>query len=199
MVWPFISAERRALRLGLVLASDRLLLRSPQRQDFAAWAELRQESRSFLQPWEPTWPADDLTQAAFNLRIKRYASEIDRGEAYPFFIFAAKDSALLGGLNLSNMRRGAASMATLGYWMGQAHAGQGIMSEAVQMIVPFAAERLNLRRLEAACLPENAASLRLLEKAQFLREGYAREYLMINGNWRDHILLGRSITRSDLA
>ena len=197
MVWPFISTNRQASRLGLVLANERLLLRSPQRQDFAAWRELRQKSRSFLQPWEPAWPADDLTQAAFNLRIKRYTLEIDRGEAYPFFIFAATDSALLGGLNLSNVRRGAASMATLGYWMGQAHAGQGIMSEAVQMIVPFAAERLNLRRLEAACLPENAASLRLLEKAQFLREGYAREYLMINGDWRDHILLGRSTTRSD--
>jgi len=186
-----IFSRRAAGRPDFAISGERLQLRPPQADDFAAWAELRALSRAFLQPWEPAWPADDLTRAAYRRRIARYESEIDRDEAYPFFIFDAA-GALLGGLNLTNVRRGAASMASLGYWMGAPHAGKGAMTEAVRLIVPFAARKLSLRRIEAACLPENTASLRLLEKARFMREGYAREYLAIDGRWRDHVLFARS-------
>jgi ribosomal-protein-alanine N-acetyltransferase len=190
MVLPTIFGRRTAERADLAVQGDRLLLRPPRLDDFAAWAALRALSRGFLQPWEPTWPADDLTRTAYRRRLARYQSEIERDEAYPFFVFDAGGQ-LLGGLNLTNVRRGAASMASLGYWMGQPHAGKGVMTEAVRMLAPFAARRLALRRIEAACLPENAASLRLLEKAGFLREGYARDYLAIDGKWRDHILFAR--------
>jgi [ribosomal protein S5]-alanine N-acetyltransferase len=186
-----IFGQRRLKRPDLAIRGERLLLRPPLPDDFRAWAALRTESRAFLQPWEPTWPADDLTRGAYRRRIARYEEEIGRDEAYPFFVFAVADGRLLGGLNLTNVRRGAASMASLGYWMGHQHAGRGVMTEAVTMLAPFAARRLGLRRIEAACLPENKASLRLLEKAQFVREGYAREYLAIDGVWRDHILFAR--------
>lgn len=186
-----IFARRAADRPDLQVRGERVLLRPPRIEDFEAWAALREESRAFLQPWEPTWPADDLTRAAFKRRIRRYDAEIDRDEAYPLFLFDAGGRQLLGGLNLTNIRRGAASMASLGYWMGAPHAGRGLMSEAVRMLVPFAAQRLRIRRIEAACVPENKASLRLLEKAGFEREGYAREYLAINGTWRDHLLFAK--------
>jgi len=192
-----IFARRAAARSDLQVSGERLLLRPPRIEDFEAWAALREASRSFLQPWEPTWPADDLTRASFKRRIDRYGVEIGRDEAYPFFLVDAADDGVLGGLNLTNLRRGAASMASLGYWMGAPHAGRGLMSEAVRMLIPFAAARLKLRRIEAACVPENAASLRLLEKAGFAREGYAREYLAINGVWRDHLLFARLTTSGD--
>jgi [ribosomal protein S5]-alanine N-acetyltransferase len=186
-----IFGKRSLDRPDLAIGGKRVLLRPPQRDDFRAWAVLRNASRAFLQPWEPLWPEDDLTARAFRRRVTRYHAEIGRDEAYPFFVFSADGLDLMGGLNLTNVRRGAASMASLGYWMGQPYAGQGLMTEAVNLIIPFAASRLRLRRIEAACVPENRVSIRLLEKTAFVQEGYARQYLAINGAWRDHLLFGR--------
>ena len=165
-----------------------VFLRPPEMRDHDSWARLREVSRSFLAPWEPTWPADDLTRGAFRLRVRRYNEEIERDEAYPFFVFREHDKALLGGLTLGQMRRGVAQAATLGYWMGEPHAGKGYMSEAVRVASSFAFATLRLHRLEATCLPENMASARLLERVGFQREGQARAYLRINGAWRDHLL-----------
>jgi ribosomal-protein-alanine N-acetyltransferase len=184
-------------RPDLVLTGQRVMLRPPRREDYRQWATLRRESQAFLQPWEPLWPDDDLTGRAYRRRLDRYESDIQKDEAYPFFVFDASGSMLLGGLTLTNVRRGAASMASLGYWMGEVHAGKGFMSEAVRLAMPLAARQLRLRRIEAACVPENKASLRLLEKAEFVREGYAREYLSINGVWRDHLLFARLIVSDE--
>jgi [ribosomal protein S5]-alanine N-acetyltransferase len=175
-------------RPDLVVETANLVIRPPLAEDFAAWARVRAESRRFLQPWEPTWPADDLTHAAFKQRIRRYHAEIEEDTAYPFLIFRLADRQLLGGLNLTNIRRGAASAASLGYWMGETHAGRGVMTEAVRAVTRFAFSGMTLNRVEAACLPDNAASIRLLRKAGFRAEGEARDYLSINGAWRDHLL-----------
>jgi [ribosomal protein S5]-alanine N-acetyltransferase len=171
-----------------VIRGEGLYLRAPQVADYEAWAALREASRAFLEPWEPIWPADDLTRAAFRRRIRRYAEEIQTDSAYPMFIFQEAGDTLMGGLTLGLVRRGVAQACTLGYWMGQAHAGRGHMTRAVRMAARFAFHDLGLRRIEAACLPRNMASLRLLEKARFTREGYARRYLCIAGAWQDHIL-----------
>lgn len=173
-----------------ILRSGRLLMRPPVVGDHAAWAELRQRSRAFLEPWEPLWPEDDLEKAAFRRRLKRYAAEIRDGVSYPFFVFDAHDQALLGGVTLAQVRRGVTQAGTIGYWMGQAHAGRGIMTEAVVLLVRFAFGTLRLHRVEASCLPSNQRSLRLLEKVGFTREGLARRYLCINGTWSDHLLYG---------
>jgi ribosomal-protein-alanine N-acetyltransferase len=171
-----------------VIRGEGLYLRAPQVGDFEAWAALREASRAFLEPWEPIWPADDLTRGAFRRRIRRYAEEIQTDSAYPMFIFQEGGDTLMGGLTLGLVRRGVAQACTLGYWMGEAHAGRGHMTSAVRMAARFAFRDLGLRRIEAACLPRNKASLRLLEKARFTREGYARRYLCIAGAWQDHIL-----------
>jgi ribosomal-protein-alanine N-acetyltransferase len=165
-----------------------VFLRVPTIADYPHWVAIRAESRSFLAPWEPVWPADELSRLGFRRRIKRYQREIREGSGYPFFIFSADETVLLGGLTLSHVQRGVTQSASIGYWMGERHARRGYMTDAVRATIGFAFDTLRLHRLEAACLPHNAASIRLLEKTGFAREGYARSYLCIDGRWQDHLL-----------
>jgi ribosomal-protein-alanine N-acetyltransferase len=168
-----------------------VILRTPQMADYPAWADVREKSREFLTPWEPTWPADDLTRPAFRQRIRRYAEDLRSDQAYPFFLFRKEDGALVGGLALANIRRGVAQAGSLGYWVGAPYIRRGYMTAAVRALVPVAFELLRLHRVEAACIPTNIGSIRLLEKTGFRREGYARAYLCINGMWQDHLLYAR--------
>ncbi|MGE3246171.1 MAG: GNAT family N-acetyltransferase [Beijerinckiaceae bacterium] len=165
-----------------------VFLRPPVSGDYRAWAELRHASRAFLTPWEPVWPADDLTRPAFRNRLRRNMEEMERDETYPYFVFRASDEALMGGLTLGQVRRGVAQTATMGYWMGEGFAGHGFMSGAVRAVARHAFDNLRLHRIEAACLPHNDRSRLLLESCGFQKEGYARSYLRINGQWQDHIL-----------
>ena len=166
-------------------------LRPPRRNDYQEWAELRSRSRHFLQPWEPTWPSDDLTRAAFRRRLDAYARERAAGSAYRFLVLRSGDDRLVGGLSLSNVRRGVAQMGTLGYWVGEPYANQGHTTRAVNAALRFSFKTLGLHRVEAACVPENDRSRRVLEKAGFEYEGRARDYLRIDGVWRDHLLFAR--------
>jgi [ribosomal protein S5]-alanine N-acetyltransferase len=173
------------------IEGDGVVLRTPQMTDFEEWAALREISREFLTAWEPTWPIDDLTRSAFRRRIKRYAEDLRSDQGYAFLIVRYADGALVGGLTLANIRRGVAQAGSIGYWIGLPYIRQGYMTAAVRAVIPFAFASLRLHRLEAACIPTNAGSIRLLEKTGFVREGYAREYLCINGTWQDHLLYGR--------
>jgi [ribosomal protein S5]-alanine N-acetyltransferase len=173
------------------IAGGGVVLRLPQIGDYPAWAALREESRAFLTPWEPTWPADDLTRASFRRRIRRYAEDQRNDLAYAFLIFRSGDNTLVGGLTLANIRRGVAQAGSIGYWVGAPFARQGYMTAALRALIPFSFRSLRLHRLEAACIPANAASIGLLEKTGFKREGYARGYLCINGMWQDHLLYAR--------
>lgn len=173
------------------IAGEGVFLRAPQMADYTDWVALREASRDFLTPWEPTWPADDLTRTSFRRRIKRYSEDQRTDLAYPFFIFRKSDGVLVGGLTLANVRRGCAQAGSLGYWMGAAYAGKGHMTAAVAAVLPFAFGTLRLHRVEAACIPANIASIRLLEKTGFRREGFARQYLCIDGLWQDHLLYAR--------
>jgi ribosomal-protein-alanine N-acetyltransferase len=168
-----------------------VFLRAPLAGDHAEWAGLREASRGFLVPWEPTWPSDDLSRSAFRRRLKRYAEDQRSDLAYAFLIFRAEDNALLGGITLANIRRGVAQAGSIGYWVGQPFARKGYMGAALRALVPYCFGTLRLHRLEAACIPTNAASIRLLEKTGFSREGYARSYLCIAGAWQDHLLYAR--------
>ena len=166
-------------------------LRVPEMADYESWAALRLESRAFLTPWEPAWPQDDLTRSAFRSRVKRYIRDIESDSAYPFFVFNATDDVLMGAMTLSNVRRGVAQAGSVGYWIGSPFVRQGHMTAALTALVPFAFGHLHLHRLEAACIPVNLASIRLLTKCGFRQEGLARRYLKINGRWEDHLLFGR--------
>lgn len=173
------------------ISGEGMALRSPQLSDYAEWTALREASRSFLTPWEPIWPVDDLTRASFRRRIKRYCDDQRSDLAYAFFIFRKHDNVLVGGLTLANIRRGCAQAGSLGYWMGAAYARKGHMTAAVRAVVPFAFATLKLHRVEAACIPSNVASIGLLEKTGFQREGFARQYLCIDGMWQDHLLYAK--------
>lgn len=175
---------------GPVVRGRGVSLRPPRPADHEAWAALRLESRAYLQPWEPTWPEDDLTRAAFRRRLSIYGREMEAGNAWPFFIFDDADQALLGAITLSNVRRGVAETGVLGYWVGRRYAGRGHATAAVRAMLGYAFEELRLHRVEAACVPANVASRRVLEKAGFELEGRARAYLKINGAWADHLLFG---------
>ena len=131
-----------------------------------------------------------MTRTAYRRRLRQYQKEWREEVGYAFFIYRSMDQRLVGGLSLSNVRRGVTQACTLGYWMGVPFAGKGYMSEAVRMVVPFVFEQLSLHRLEAACLPDNDASMRVLERNGFHREGLAARYLKIDGVWQDHCLYG---------
>lgn len=165
-------------------------LRVPTLTDFDQWRGLRHASRAFLERWEPRWGPDDLTRQAFRARVRRYEQEYATGQSLPLFIFLP-DETLVGGLTLGGIRRGAAQACTLGYWMGETYAGRGLMHAALDAVVPYAFDQMRLHRIEAACIPENRRSIALLEKAGFQEEGYLRQYLKINGAWRDHVLFAR--------
>lgn len=182
---PFSGDPPPSLRDG------HALIRVPDMGDYEQWAALRAQSRDFLTPWEPIWPANDLTRTAFRSRIRQYWRDIDEDVAYPYFIYTRDGEMLVGALTLSNVRRGVAQTATLGYWIGLPHARKGYMTSGVRLICDFAFRHLGLHRVEAACLPHNAPSVGLLRKCGFVHEGLARGYLKIAGEWRDHLLFAR--------
>lgn len=179
------------------ISGERVLLRTPTMADFEEWSALRERSRAFLSPWEPLWPSDDLTRGAFRRRLRRYAEDQRTDQAYPFFVFRKEDRLLVGGLTLANVRRGVSQTGSMGYWMGERYAGQGLMTAAVSAFMPYAFSTLRLHRVEAACIPTNVASMRLLQRVGFVREGYAQKYLCINGSWQDHLLFARINERTD--
>jgi [ribosomal protein S5]-alanine N-acetyltransferase len=175
-----------------VLMGPRVTLRAPRTGDYMAWRNLRRDSRDFLKPYEPRWSEADLSHRVYASRLKRGREEAKAGTDYSFFVFLRQEGreVLVGGLTLSNVRRRAAQFVNLGYWMGREHAGKGLMTEAVGVIIPFVFDTLGLHRIHAAFLPDNAASRRVLEKNGFKEEGFAEKYLQIDGKWCDHVLFG---------
>ncbi|GGC07999.1 GCN5 family N-acetyltransferase [Marivita lacus] len=177
-----------SLRRKLRLDTERMVLRPPMHSDFTPWSALRRDSEAFLAKWEPSWAEDHLSRRAFTNRVYWANRAIGNGSAVPLFLQRRGDDMLLGAITLDNIRRGPAQAGTLGYWIGQPFARQGYMREAIDALVHYAFDRLDLSRIEAACLPENAASRGLLEKAGFKYEGVAQSYLQIDGRWRTHVL-----------
>ena len=171
-----------------VIRGEGLYLRYPRMADFPVWAKLRADSREFLTPWEPIWADDELTRSAFRRRIKRYQKETRLDSAYVFFVLRESDDALVGGCTISNVRRGVTQCCTLGYWIGSQFARQGYMTGALRALLPFVFRTLGLHRIEAACLTDNDASKNLLARVGLRQEGLARRYLLINGEWADHLL-----------
>ncbi|MCF6293314.1 MAG: GNAT family N-acetyltransferase [Robiginitomaculum sp.] len=174
-----------------VLSFGKVMLRLPKFDDYDDWLRLRAASMAFLQPWEPKWAKDELTQSSYKRRVRHYNEDRVRGSGYAFFVFRESDNALVGGCNLSNVRRGVSQTASLGYWIGAPFQRQGLTTDAVQAVIKFCFDDLNLHRIEAACIPQNDSSSKLLEKCEFHEEGLAKEYLKINDKWQDHKLYAR--------
>lgn len=172
----------------LRIETERMTLRPPVHSDFRHWSALRAQSIDYLTPWEPSWAEDHLSRKAFTNRVYWAQRSVSGGTALPLFLIRREDDQILGAITLDNIRRGPAQAGTLGYWTGQPFARQGYMREAIKALVHHAFSRIDISRIEAACLPENVASRGLLETSGFKYEGVAQSYLQIDGRWRTHVL-----------
>jgi ribosomal-protein-alanine N-acetyltransferase len=170
------------------LETERMTLRLPSHGDWRAWSDLRETSAAFLTQWEPVWSPDHLSRRAFTNRVYWAQRAEAQGTAVPFLLIRRQDQQLLGAITLDNIRRGPAQCGTIGYWVGEPFSRRGYMREAILAVVHHAFTALDLSRIEAACLPENAPSRGVLEKTGFKYEGVAQSYLQINGRWRNHVL-----------
>ncbi len=186
-------AAPSARSISLSLSGERVVIRTPERRDMDQWIAARTRNRSYLQPYEPKWPDDALTPAAFNRRLGRQQRDIRTGHACPFLIIRLDNLQLIGAINLNNIVRGAAQYASMGYWLDEQSQGQGYMTEAAMLALGHAFGPLKLHRINAGCVPHNGRSKSLLTRLGFEEEGYAKRYLQINGEWQDHILFGLSI------
>jgi ribosomal-protein-alanine N-acetyltransferase len=173
---------------SLTVRGRNVWLRAPAMTDYPAWAELRAMSRDFLTPWEPQWQRDELSRTSFRRRVRHYQRESREDLGYAFLIYSESSDQLIGGLTLSNIRRGVTQTGVLGYWIGKPFAGRGYMTQSVRAAATFAFDTLHLHRIEAATMPANLPSMRVLENNGFRREGFARKLLKINGAWEDHVL-----------
>ena len=183
------------LRRRTVIETPRMTLRLPQHSDYHAWANLRAVSAEFLKPWEPTWAEDHLSRRAFTNRVTWAARAEAEGSALPLLLIRRSDRVLLGAITMDHIWRGPSQAGTIGYWIGEPFARQGYMREAIGGLCHYAFTKMDLSRIEAACLPENAASRGALEKCGFKYEGVAQSYLQIAGRWRNHVLY--SLLRHD--
>ena len=171
------------------LIGKKVILRKSKKQNWREWAELRQRSRNFLQPWEPKWPNNFLTKESFTRFINVAETSLKKKTSYNFFIFHKKTNNLMGGISLTNFKSEGYKSIAIGYWMGEEYANKGYMRDSLKIICDYCFIDLGLNRIEAACLPKNLSSIKVLLNVGFKVEGYAEKYLNINGKLEDHLLL----------
>jgi len=181
-----ISTELRATSRG-----GQLILRHPRWADFESWAQLRDNNREHLSPWEPRWGEAHLTRRSFRQRLSVLKKLANNGEAYAFHIFKNPGEHFIGACNVMQIQRSVSQSAQIGYWLGESFSGQGHGRAAVGRVCEFCFRDLGLHRLEAAVRPDNEPSIALLEAIGFQAEGRARGYLKIDGIWHDHIIYAR--------
>lgn len=191
MIWPGRKSVDDAVPAApppVMLQGPRILVRPPTALDVSSWIAVRRANRTMLEPLEPAWPEECLTPDFFARRLKRQTRDWMTDSAYSFLVIL--NGALIGGINLNHVARGAAQSASLGYWLDEAHHGKGYMREALAMVMDYSFNTLRFHRLNAACLPHNTRSISLLRGLGFADEGFARRYYRINGQWEDHVLFG---------
>jgi ribosomal-protein-alanine N-acetyltransferase len=177
-----------------VLSHGPLRLRPLALSDRRAWRRVRQRNVAWLSRWDATTPPGaDARPRTFGSMVRAMHKEARAGRQLPFAL--EYDGEFIGQLTVNNIVRGSAQFASVGYWIDEAHAGQGLMTTAVAMAVDHCFFVLRLHRIEVAIRPENAASLRIVEKLGIPEYGFAPRYLHIDGDWRDHRLF--AISRED--
>jgi ribosomal-protein-alanine N-acetyltransferase len=182
-----VAAERNVP--AVVLRGERVELWTPSPADAAALLDFHARNRHWFPRFEPIKPPEYYTTAFWELRLTEWEKERCDGRALRFAMSlgAARDP-VVGAVNLSQIERGPYCGCNLGYGLDESEQGRGLMSEALTLVIAYAFDVLNLHRLQAGYLPTNARSGRVLRRAGFVVEGYARDYLLIQGSWEDHIL-----------
>jgi [ribosomal protein S5]-alanine N-acetyltransferase len=176
--------------VSAVFQTDRLSLRLPTRAEAAEVARFYVANRAHLQPWSPTFHPGLFSEAFWAGEAERRLAEFDGGREVRGFLYVRSDRGrqVIGNLSLVQIHRGAAQSCSLGYSLAADAQGQGYMLEAVRGAVAYAFGSLALHRVTADHMPRNRRSAAVLRRAGFVVEGYAREYLLINGRWEDHVL-----------
>ena len=161
-------------------------LRLPEPEDVDAFLELVVRNRDHFRPYEPRRPPAYFTRAGQRDQIAAAQRQARLGERFEFGIWEVASGELVGRISLGGISRGALQNAYLGYGVDRGHGGRGIATQAVTLAVGVAFDELGLHRVQAAVVPENEASARVLIKAGFREEGLARRYLFLDGQWKDH-------------
>lgn len=155
------------------------------RRDAGTWARLRTENREWLTPWEATLPpGEGSAPESYVGTIATMRRRAREGTAMPFA--ATWSGEMVGQVTVNSITRGSAQFASIGYWVSRSHAGRGVTPTAVALVCDHLFMRAGLHRIEISIRPENAASLRVVEKLRFTEVGLAPRYLHIAGDWRDH-------------
>jgi [ribosomal protein S5]-alanine N-acetyltransferase len=183
-------------RAHLRIETERLILRLPTPDDAGEIAAYYRQNREHLQPWSPRWPPDVLTEEFWREQVPLRQADHAEGTAVALFLFEKRaPTRVIGNLSLTQIVRGAAERCTIGYGLAAHAQGQGFMVEAVRGAVQYAFQDLRLHRVTASYLPRNRRSAQVLQRAGFQVEGYARDYLRIDGRWEDHLMA--AITNPD--
>ena len=181
----------------VTLAAGPVLVRPPRRRDAREWSRVRLANEQWLAQWEPTsslsWRSRN-SRAEFHRALSRMRSAARVGAMLPFVV--CYGDRLVGQLNVSNVVRGALRSASVGYWIDSAVAGRGVTPCALALVMDHCLTTARLHRVEVDIRPENAASLRVVQKLGLRQESYYQRYLDIGGDWRDH--LGFAITAEEL-
>jgi len=150
----------------------------------------RENFAGHLDRWSPPMPGDKLDPAYWARQLPLFAREFDAGTTVHWVLLPPRGDLpeAVGTCNFTQIAGGPFRACVLGYQVARRHEGRGLMQEALRAGIGFAFRELRLHRIMANYRPENARSGRLLERLGFVREGFAREYLFIDGAWRDHVL-----------
>jgi ribosomal-protein-alanine N-acetyltransferase len=171
------------------LCTERVIVRLAERKDRDSVIAFYRDNREHLTPFHPNWPENFLTREFWDRQISLNKEEYFIDSAVRMFVFEKDDPRrVIGNVSLGGILRSAAQFCYLGYGLAQDKQGQGLMSEAVKVTVEFGFNDLNLHRIMANYIPTNERSGNLLRRLGFTVEGYARDYLHLNGRWHDHIL-----------
>ncbi|KAB7713616.1 30S ribosomal protein S5 alanine N-acetyltransferase [Plesiomonas shigelloides] len=170
------------------LCSERLIVRLAQEKDAAKIADYYTLNRAYLKPWEPARDESHFRPSGWEMRLSLITQLHRQGNAFCFILLDPQESEVLGIANYSNVVRGVFHACYLGYSLGELHVGKGLMYEALRQTNRYIFEQQHLHRIMANYMPHNQRSGNLLKRLGFEREGFARDYLLIDGQWQDHVL-----------
>jgi ribosomal-protein-alanine N-acetyltransferase len=177
------------------LLTPRLVLRPPRTGDVAEIRRVLRANHEHLRPWNPAPPPgeDPSSITEVSKSVVRHRRDWKHGAGFVFMASPReREARIVAKVALNGIMRGAMHGAYLGYWIAEDSQGQGLVTEAIAAVLDFAFGMAGLHRIQAAIMPSNARSLRVIEKLGFRREGYAVRYLQIAGKWEDHILFART-------
>lgn len=171
------------------LESERIILRLACLDDVPAIIRYYTENKIHLAPFEPLRFSGFYTESYWYEQVKQALYEFSTDYSLQLFLFTKEnEDAIIGSINFRNFIRGVFQSCTLGYSLAEASQGKGYMTEALEVAINYVFAQLNMHRIMASYLPHNQRSGRLLKRLGFVVEGYARDYLLIDGHWQDHIL-----------